>query len=571
MSNNGPTAVSAVESLALEYPDLWRAAACGVTRSFRSIPVLEEPGTYRIAPGRVKVVLVGGLSGDPGDAALCVEALRLFAQDRDRLGVKIAVNAAPAANPDGVAGVDDPARGLSGPGLYPPEDGYYFDATAPEARYLWRWVCYQAPHLVLEIRLGDSIRWEANDAVGLLPFSVGATPMQDDGSLAAGLGTNSPLGLGPIPALRLTTNEAGLQAEVNRLWESVMQARRWEPNPTMNELEGRRARQPLQVASVLETVYGQKLDPVVYTQGVGISGRIQLAALAGNARNATRALASITEPFLSGAANPLEGEPGGSLLAGLVWAYDVFRATGDQRSRDLLVAAADKYQPRGEGQAPVSADPDFRVEDMFMAAAVLGRAFRLTGEERYADLLASFLADSALADSAVQQENGLFWHARSVPFFWSRGNGFAALGFAEALTYLPDGHPRRPELLDIHLRHLAALRGIQLESGVFPEILDFPGSYGEFTSTAMIGYALARGLRRGWLESDYRAMLDLAWRGVKERVDSNGDVVDACISTGVQETVQEYLHRPAVNGFDDRSGSLALWFTAEMERLHRAG
>ncbi len=566
MSNNGQPAVSAVESLALEYPDLWRAAACGVTRSFRSIPVLEEPGTYRIAQGRVKVVLVGGLSGDPRDAALCVEAVRLFAQDRDRLGVKIAVNAAPEANTDGISGIDDPARDLSGPGLYPPEDGYYFDATAPEARYLWRWVCYQAPHLVLEIRLGDAVRWEANDAVGLLPFSVGATPMQDDGSLAAGLGTNSPLGLGPIPALRLTTNEAGLQAEVNRLWESVMQARRWEPGPAMNELEGRRARQPLQVASVLETVYGHKLDPVVYTQGVGISGRIQVAALAGNARNATRDLASVTEPFLSGAANPLEGEPGGSLLAGLVWAYDVFRATGDQRARDLLIAAADKYQPRGEGQAPVSADPDFRVEDMFMAAAVLGRAFRLTGEERYADLLASFLADSA-----VQQENGLFWHARSVPFFWSRGNGFAALGFAEALTYLPDGHPRRKELLDMHRRHLEALRGIQLESGVFPQILDFPGSYGEFTSTAMIGYALARGLRRDWLESDYRAMLDLAWRGVKERVDPNGDVVDACISTGVQETVQEYLHRPAVNGFDDRSGSLALWFAAEMERLHRAG
>ena len=126
-------------------------------------------------------------------------------------------------------------------------------------------------------------------------------------------------------------------------------------------------------------------------------------------------------------------------------------------------------------------------------------------------------------------------------------------------------------MLDIHLRHLEALRGFQVESGVFPQVLDFPGSYGEFTSTAMIGYALARGLRRGWLESSHREMLDLAWRGVKERIDDEGRVVDACISTGVQGTVQEYLHRPAVNGFDDRSGSLALWFAVEMERLHRSG
>ena len=566
MSSNGPPMVSAVESLVLEYPDLWRAAACGVTRSFRSIPSLEEPGTYRIAPGRVKVVLVGGLSGDPRDAALCVEAVRLFAQDRERLGVKIALNAAPAAAPDGIAGVDHPARDLSGNGLYPPEDGYYFDAGFPEARYLWRWVCYQAPHLVLELRRGESVRWEANDAVGMLPFTVGAAPIGEDGSLAAALGTNSPFGLGPIPALRLTATEESLPAEFGRLWESVLQARRWDHGPPAVELEDRRARQPLQVANILAGRYGHKLDPVVYTQGVGISGRIQLAALTGNARSVTRDLASATEPFLSRTANPLEGEPGGSTLAGLVWAYDLSRATGDRRASDLLMAAAGRFQPRGEGQALAATDPDFRVEDMFMAAAVLGRAYRLSGDAGYVDILADFLADSA-----VQQDNGLFWHARSVPFFWSRGNGFAALGFAEALTYLPDGHPRRRELLDIHLRHLEALRGFQLESGVFPQILDFPGSYGEFTSTAMIGYALARGLRRGWLESGYRAMLDLAWRGVKERVDSDGNVVDACISTGVQQTVQEYLHRPAVNGFDDRSGSLALWFAVEMERLHRAG
>ena len=61
----------------------------------------------------------------------------------------------------------------------------------------------------------------------------------------------------------------------------------------------------------------------------------------------------------------------------------------------------------------------------------------------------------------------------------------------------------------------------------------------------------------------------MAWQGVSERVDDNGDVVDACISTGVQENLRDYLHRPAVFGFDDRSGSMGLWFAVEMERLSR--
>ena len=64
---------------------------------------------------------------------------------------------------------------------------------------------------------------------------------------------------------------------------------------------------------------------------------------------------------------------------------------------------------------------DFRTEDMFMNGAMLGRAFQLTGEARYLDLLTQFLLNARL-----QQDNGLFWHCRSAPYYWGRGNGFAA-------------------------------------------------------------------------------------------------------------------------------------------------
>jgi hypothetical protein len=55
---------------------------------------------------------------------------------------------------------------------------------------------------------------------------------------------------------------------------------------------------------------------------------------------------------------------------------------------------------------------------------------------------------------------------------------------------------------------------------------------------------------------------------VSERIDDGGNVVDACASTGVQQSVKDYLNRPAIFGLDDRSGSMALWFAVEMERLH---
>jgi rhamnogalacturonyl hydrolase YesR len=101
------------------------------------------------------------------------------------------------------------------------------------------------------------------------------------------------------------------------------------------------------------------------------------------------------------------------------------------------------------------------------------------------------------------------------------------------------------------------------------QVLDIPGSYLEFTATCMMGYAMARGLRLGFLSPDFRESVDLAWQAVAERVDDVGNVVDGCASTGVQNNVREYLDRPAIFGFDDRSGGMALWFAVEMERLDR--
>ncbi|HCL25987.1 MAG TPA: hypothetical protein DHW65_06550, partial [Dehalococcoidia bacterium] len=80
---------------------------------------------------------------------------------------------------------------------------------------------------------------------------------------------------------------------------------------------------------------------------------------------------------------------------------------------------------------------------------------------------------------------------------------------------------------------------------------------------------MARGLRLGFLAPEYKQVVDAAWDAVAERIDDVGNVVDACASTGVQNNVREYLDRPAIFGYDDRSGGMALWFATEMERLTR--
>ena len=456
-----------------------------------------------------------------------------------------------------------PGNGVGGgpSGSYPPEGKFYYAPEDPEKHYLWRWICFQAPDLVLELNSGSSVKWEYNQAGRDLAPGLGARSISGEPGLLAALGTGHPGGLGTIPGLRLTATDEQMSRELSRLFSMLREVAVLSKSEARKALDARRGRPKTDIAQVLASAYGHTFDPVVYTQGVPISGRLRLHRLEPNGEDPAPAISRLVESFT---AEGLPQDLAPSALASVVWADELADATGDPRYNGLIIDAAERFEPMGPGSAPKPCDPDFRTEDMFMSGAVLGRAFKLTGDAKYTGILADFL----LAGK-IQQDNGLFWHCRSAAYYWGRGNGFAAMGLAEALTYLPEDHARRPAVLAMYGRLMESLRRLQHPSGLLPQVLDFPGSYLEFTATCMMGYAMARGLRLGFLSEDFRQTVDLAWQAVAERIDDVGSVVDGCASTGVQNNVREYLDRPAISGFDDRSGGMALWFAVEMERLDR--
>jgi rhamnogalacturonyl hydrolase YesR len=99
------------------------------------------------------------------------------------------------------------------------------------------------------------------------------------------------------------------------------------------------------------------------------------------------------------------------------------------------------------------------------------------------------------------------------------------------------------------------------------QVVDHEESYRELTSTAMIGYTLAVGLREGWIAGPrYEQALARAWRGVKTRIAPDGSLVDVCTGTGKQPNLRAYYDRKAILGPDDRGGAMALLFTVEMWR-----
>ncbi len=324
-------------------------------------------------------------------------------------------------------------------------------------------------------------------------------------------------------------------------------------------------KRPIEVARALAARYGHTLSPVIYTQGVGISGRLRVSALDAGRHDLVPEVVALVEPYVSGAKPMFDDKSAGADLAGVVWANELAERTHDTRHLQVLAQAASRFVPRQTGAPPFPCDPDWRAEDLFFAGTLLGRAYAATGGPEYREILFDFLLSVP-----TQRADGLFMHARSAPYVWGRGNGFSALGFAEALSYLPEGDPRWKPLQERHREHIAALVKCQADTGMFRQVMDMPASYEELSATCMTGYALARGIRRGWLDAALLPAVQRAWDAASARMGSDGSVRDVCVGTGVQANLQAYLERPTVSGFDDRGGGMALWFATEMEPLMRA-
>jgi rhamnogalacturonyl hydrolase YesR len=172
-------------------------------------------------------------------------------------------------------------------------------------------------------------------------------------------------------------------------------------------------------------------------------------------------------------------------------------------------------------------------------------------------------------DKLVLRTDGLFRHSPLTEAAWGRGNAFPALGMAFALAEFPLDHADRGYVLDSFRRHMAVLAGFQDADGMWHEIIDEPGSYAETSATAMIGTAMLRGIREGWLDAgEYQPRVDRAWRAVLARTASDGTLLDVCESTNKQPTREAYLYRAALAGKDERGGGMMLLFATEMAGLN---
>ncbi len=100
------------------------------------------------------------------------------------------------------------------------------------------------------------------------------------------------------------------------------------------------------------------------------------------------------------------------------------------------------------------------------------------------------------------------------PNFWSRAMGWYAMALVDVLDFVPATHPRRGELVTILQRFMPAVVKYQdPASGCWYQVTDRmgdKGNYLEASGTGMFVYALAKGVRLGYLP---QSMLPIARKG----------------------------------------------------------
>jgi unsaturated rhamnogalacturonyl hydrolase len=418
-----------------------------------------------------------------------------------RHGHPLKLLAVPLANPDG------------SPAMFPPAGVAYREH--PESHTLWRWLGAQAPDLVL---------------------ITGA----DDAGLAQALSTQPVAGMGRIPARRWSGRLADLPAAVP---ESEAHA----------ELILRRARSPRQLALQLAQRYGRDFDPPWYIGAIALIARLRL----GDVEDVQR----IVAPYVEGTQDSL-AHPSALVMAGHTVFTELARRTHDPRYVAMVRKVADLgFDAAGQMREAMPYNDGFS-DSVYMGTVIVAQAGALTGEQRYFDMADRHLRYMQQLDL---RPDGLYRHQSATDAAWGRGNAFAALGLALTLPELPREHPGFAHALASYQQLMAALLPLQTRDGLWRNVVDHPGAYGELSATAMIGFAMQRGLVGGWIGGEaYQAAVQRAWSAVNSRSSAQGSFIDVCESTARMNSLAEYLQRAALLGPDPRAGAMVMLFATEL-------
>jgi len=104
------------------------------------------------------------------------------------------------------------------------------------------------------------------------------------------------------------------------------------------------------------------------------------------------------------------------------------------------------------------------------------------------------------------------------PHFWGRAMGWYAMALVDVLDYLPEDQERRQKIIDIFQKLVSSLVLVQdNRSGLWYQVLDRgdeKGNYPEASCSCMFVYAVAKGIKKGYIPPKYLGTAVKGFKGI---------------------------------------------------------
>ena len=232
------------------------------------------------------------------------------------------------------------------------------------------------------------------------------------------------------------------------------------------------------------------------------------------------------------------------------------------------------------------------LDGLYMGSPFYAEYTRLFGPaEAFDDIVNQFVL---METHARDPETGLLYHGWDEKkeqewadpetglsqCFWGRGTGWYAMALVDVLDYLPQDHPGRQTLIGILQRLVPAVLSVQDDaSGVWRQVLNMPGetdNYLEASASSMFVYALAKGVRSGYLDRTITPSVEKAYHGllaafITENPDGtlnlNGICKTAGLGYGRDGSYDYYVHREEVVSNDGKGVGPFILACVEMDLL----
>ncbi|MEN6478587.1 MAG: glycoside hydrolase family 88 protein [Anaerolineales bacterium] len=201
------------------------------------------------------------------------------------------------------------------------------------------------------------------------------------------------------------------------------------------------------------------------------------------------------------------------------------------------------------------------LDGVYMAGPFLAQLGALTGEAAYGDAAAEQAL--LLAEHTQDPATGLLYHAWDAsgqaawaapdtgrsPVVWLRAMGWYTMALVDMLQALPADHPSREALLAVLQSAAAGLADAQdRETGLWFQVVDqpdLPGNWVETSGSAMVIYALRKGVDADLLPARYGVVAARGWAGLQRQVtlgaDGRPSITGAVEGMGVQPDAAAYV------------------------------